>query len=165
MNSFLHVMGSQDSGLVNDMLVKFDLGWSCPFSFCLRFGTNMRSFNALRDHIYVHFWRSRSECLSEKRGVRVSSASSLAMEMVMRRLCKTYRVGSRCRNRDCVEAIVVSEGLLIFVLPELEAPFLKENMTIKRDQTTLEDVYDVFKPFDEVPEVSCDASYWRVNYS
>lgn len=64
LNSFLHVIESHNSALVNGVLGNLDQSWSCSFSVCLKFGTNMRSFSVLWDHISCYLRRSRSECKS-----------------------------------------------------------------------------------------------------
>lgn len=58
-------MESQDSGFVNDVLVILGHGWRYPFSFCSRFGANMRN-GALEDHISCHLRMLRDECLSRR---------------------------------------------------------------------------------------------------
>lgn len=50
---FIDAIKFQDNSLVNDVLGILGQGWRYLFSFCLRFGTNMRNFDALRDHIFV----------------------------------------------------------------------------------------------------------------
>lgn len=54
MNSVLQMVDSRDCCLVNDVLGNLVQDWSCLFSFCPRFGANIRSCSALQDHISRH---------------------------------------------------------------------------------------------------------------
>ncbi|CAM8917097.1 unnamed protein product [Rhodiola kirilowii] len=119
-------METQDSDLVNNVVDSAGLGGSCPFSFCPRFGANIRSLAALRDHISVHLRRSRSECLSGRGLGELVQHLREHGRWLCGRCCKTYLVGARCRSRDCGAAFVVSEGLPIFMPPGFEVVVPRE---------------------------------------